>query len=283
MTVLGKILVILNLVFALVVGGLVVVVYSRSTNWEQAFKRADEQAKAARAAADFYAEEVKKAHDAAKTYEGDADKNVQEKDKVVEDFKRQVADARDKSDKAEKLAADVQRQVIVAQTDVAAAQEHVKVLEASNQKLTDLNKQALVDYNKLNQEATTYQLEAKALRDRNLVITKQLKQAEEMIKQKGTTTTVSNVGVGTAPSLPPENVEGRVTQVDEQHGLLAISIGSDSNIEKGQTLDAWRIEGNNTKYLGTVKIMDVRAKESVARPDTKQVQLKVGDYVGLVR
>ena len=43
MTILGKILVILNLVFALVVGGLIVVVYSRSSNWEAAYKIKDEE------------------------------------------------------------------------------------------------------------------------------------------------------------------------------------------------------------------------------------------------
>src|SRR5207302_935288 len=89
MTILGKILVILNLVFALVVGGLVVVMYSRSTNWEAAYHREKDKYEAARLAADQNADEAKKAVDRQKTYEADQDKLVKDKEKVVQDVTRQ--------------------------------------------------------------------------------------------------------------------------------------------------------------------------------------------------
>ena len=41
MTIVGKILVFVNLVFSLVVGGLVMMVYMTRTNWEDAFNKAN--------------------------------------------------------------------------------------------------------------------------------------------------------------------------------------------------------------------------------------------------
>src|SRR5205823_183634 len=76
MTVLGKILVILNLVFAIVVGGLLVVVYSRHTNWEAAYKVKKEEFEAAQISRKQYEEDAKQARDAQKTFEADQRKLV---------------------------------------------------------------------------------------------------------------------------------------------------------------------------------------------------------------
>ena len=49
MTIVGKVLVFVNLVFSLVVGGLVMMVYLTSTNWEDAYKKKDAQYQAVNA------------------------------------------------------------------------------------------------------------------------------------------------------------------------------------------------------------------------------------------
>jgi hypothetical protein len=70
------------------------------------------------------------------------------------------------------------------------------------------------------------------------------------------------------PHNPPaENVEGVIQRVEEPTGLLTISIGSDAGLAKGHTLELFRLvhEPGQSKYLGTVRILDVKAKEAVAQ------------------
>jgi hypothetical protein len=278
MTILGKILVILNLVFALVVGGLVVVVYSRSTNWEAAYKKQKENYEAARYTADQNVDEVKKVRDAQKNFEADLAKVIKDKDAEIQAItgQRDNAIVALRTEK-EKLAG-AQRELQVAQSDVSTAQKEKSVLEAALTESDGLNKKLVGDFNELNQRATTAFLDNKSLRERNLALAKQVKEYEIMIKDKGTTTAINP----SAPprTYPPTNVEGLVTQSDDRNGLFSISIGSDSGIEKGQTLDAWRIDGTKPQYLGTIKILDVRAKEAVARTEKDRVQVRVGDHVG---
>jgi hypothetical protein len=67
---------------------------------------------------------------------------------------------------------------------------------------------------------------------------------------------------------PAENVEGVVNSIDDS-GLLTISIGSDAGLAKGHTLELFRISSSapsKSKYLGTIRILEAKAKESVAQP-----------------
>jgi hypothetical protein len=280
MTILGKILVILNLVFALVVGGLLVVVYSRSTNWEAAFKKRDEEYKAARVAAAQGAEDATKALADQKSYEAGVKKRLEDEEGIRKDLADKLEKANKDIESAKKDLAIAQREVEVVRDDNKRLMSEKQLNEDAANLRDEQNAKLLADYNKLNQEATSYKILNESLRQRNIEIAKQLKADEDIIKAQGLAHGGATPGAA-APSYPPANVEGRVTQVDEQHGLLSISVGGDNGIEKDQIMDVWRIESNNNaRYLGTVKILDVRAKEAVARPEKDRVQLKVGDHVG---
>ncbi|HEY7311021.1 MAG TPA: hypothetical protein VH643_16775 [Gemmataceae bacterium] len=77
-------------------------------------------------------------------------------------------------------------------------------------------------------------------------------------------------GRETKPRNPPaENVEGLVKRVEESSGLMTIGIGSDAGLAKGHTLELFRLDAetpSKSKYLGTVRILEVKAKEAVAQP-----------------
>jgi hypothetical protein len=66
---------------------------------------------------------------------------------------------------------------------------------------------------------------------------------------------------------PPENVEGVVNSVDSSSGLVTISIGSDAGLRKGHTLEVFRLPADpkQSKYLGTLRILEVSAKEAVGQ------------------
>ncbi len=52
-------------------------------------------------------------------------------------------------------------------------------------------------------------------------------------------------------------------------GLVTINIGSDAGLAKGHTLELFRLHAENpsqSKYLGTLRILDVKATEAVGQP-----------------
>jgi hypothetical protein len=66
---------------------------------------------------------------------------------------------------------------------------------------------------------------------------------------------------------PPDNIEGMV-KVADSSGLIKISIGSDAGLTKGHTLEVFRLSAvaTQSKYLGTVRILEVTPNEAVAQP-----------------
>jgi hypothetical protein len=80
---------------------------------------------------------------------------------------------------------------------------------------------------------------------------------------------------------PAENVEGLVKQVDSS-GLMVISIGSDAGLTKGHTLELFRLaeQPSKSKYLGTIRILEAKPKESVGQPVGRMAETpQVGDRV----
>jgi hypothetical protein len=80
----------------------------------------------------------------------------------------------------------------------------------------------------------------------------------------------------------PIDIEGHVLQIDERSGLLKLSVGSDSGLQPGQMLEVFRLSRvpNGSKYLGTIRVTDVGPKEAVAQPVGRMTdRLQPGDQV----
>ena len=80
---------------------------------------------------------------------------------------------------------------------------------------------------------------------------------------------------------PPDSVEGLVRQVDPG-GLVEITLGSDAGLLKGHTLEVFRLSSvpEQSKYLGTIRIIDVSATEAVGQPMGRLAgPIQVGDHV----
>src|SRR5207244_299438 len=60
-------------------------------------------------------------------------------------------------------------------------------------------------------------------------------------------------------------VEGTVESVDASTGMVTISVGSDAGVAKGMRLDVFRL-APTARYLGKLDVVEVRARQSVARP-----------------
>ena len=78
---------------------------------------------------------------------------------------------------------------------------------------------------------------------------------------------------------PSTWLEGVVKATDAQTGYITISIGSDSGLSKGDTLEVYRLRPDPA-YLGIVEVIAVRADQAVAKPASRvRSVIQVGDRV----
>jgi hypothetical protein len=301
MTKVGKILVFINLVFSLAVGWLIIQVYTASSNWHEGYKKrdadyqvADASAKAATADkqallnekmkfenplaalagikdGDSAEEKERKVRQALETMRTDLAAKVAELDKANLDLRKE----KEKTVKSDAIIEASKAEVASRQADVEKMRA---TLVAEVQKNIDLVKEASKDRDR----ATAAELEAKSFRDRNARLEGQLQEmAKDLARVKANLGATAAQGNRGGKNPPAENVQGRVKVVDNS-GLIKLSIGSDATLQRGHTLEVFRL-GNtpaDAKYLGTLRIIEVSPTEAVAQPMGKlNDQLRPGDIV----
>lgn len=271
MTPVGKVLVFLNLVFSLAVGAFVVMIYVARAHWVDEYKKLENRNTVLTADARTYQSELQKAQaDAsAQIAKKDAElKNAQQDldaaSRTITQLRKDLGEAQTKSQHEVALSS-------IYTSEVGKRQEDVGQLRATLQKERD-NNNALVKQNaELRDQATVAQIERRTVQEQNSRMEKQLQQmAKDMarVRASGGATLTARAG-GKNP--PPENVEGLVKNTDSRDGvtLMTLTIGSDAGLTKGHTLELFRINPSSptqSKYLGTVRILDAEAHQAVAQP-----------------
>jgi hypothetical protein len=310
MTAVGKILVFFTLIFSLIDGAFVVVVYISQTHWaaeNNDLKKRYEVADASNAA---YQTELKKASDYAKSFndqvlrDGDLEKaaNLKADDdqptklkKIKDVIKATLADAdvqkglaakarQDWSDAMQKLTAS-DAVVTAKNAEVEKRQEESKMTRELLAAETKKNLEAVVALGKEHDDAVAQHILAASAQARMTQL------AEENDRLAKDNQKLMAGGAGTAPvsaprtdrAVPPTvNVQGRIREVDPS-GLVRISLGSDAGLVKGNTLEVYRLNTQApdlSKYLGRIKIIQVTATEAVAEPVRKTAgPLQIGDQV----
>jgi hypothetical protein len=279
MTVLGKILVIVNFVFSLVAFGLIIFVHAASTNWH--------------AQADLNAKALKVAQDNSETYKLEAEaarKDENEKvvkakteyDRVKAERDRLAQDTKDWQNRYQQALAqgkstDSSREGVTAELArrKAEVEQMNALLAARDKRMIDLEKEK----KELRDRAVTNEISARSEQERNMQLLAQLETMTKEIQRLQASGTSTGVA-GSEKNPPPEDVEGVVKASDPQSGYITITIGSDAGLSKGNTLEVYRLKPD-PKYLGTVRILDVRANEAVAKlvGSARRGQIQVGDHV----
>jgi hypothetical protein len=282
MTALGKIFVIINLLFSLVVAGFIVAVYARSTNWHDA---ADKWQKAAQVAdASRQATEGEMA-----TVQKDAAARVAAKDQEIEGLKKAVETEKSATQVARTELENVRK---AGGKDTSTVQALQAELEKRKDEVTGMEKQVaekdkqilglLDDKNKANDAKVAAEIKANSYQGKAERMEARLRETEvELVKLRRTGGGAAGAGglsmVSTA-NPPPQDVEGIVTETSPRGDLVRISVGSDAGLAKGHTLDLFRT--NPPQYLGQIRLTDVRAHEAVGVPvDKLKYPVKKGDLV----
>jgi hypothetical protein len=277
MTVLGKILVFANLVFGLLVCGLIVVVYVARTNWKTGYDEYKNNYNVLNSRFATLKEEMateqRKGQEEATRLQGEVDKATKAAEaehNAHEATKRAFADESKKgvgeSSSVQQLKADIDRrnaEVKTLEDAVKGKDEQInKMVQASN-KLRDERVAAVIKANSLDQRVNQLVAQLEATTKENV-----------RLRRSGGSVAGSTVS---SENPPPQNVEGLIKQVDPS-GLVTLSIGSDAGLARGHTLDVFRL--SPAQYLGQIRLTDVRANEAVGRPVGRMKgPVQVGDRV----
>jgi len=307
MTVVGKILVFVNLVFSLVVGGLVLVVFSTRTNWEDYSTKLKAQYDVVNAERQQTADEKDRLQaENAKVkqeYENALVALARGNDKELKDMRaagtvavlQQAVAARDQAQQELKTARDelttIQQNNLKNNGDTAAAQaasgarkDQIKELENQIGAARTENQKLIKVANDANSKRIEAEVAARTLEGRNAQLEDQVRDlARELARGKtGAAPTVVTRRRG-EENPPMDNVEGRIVRADPTSDLVTISVGSDAGLAQGHTLKVFRLDRRipeNSKYLGTIEILSVEPHLAVGRPLKRTGQeLKPGDRV----
>lgn len=282
MNLLGKILVLANLVFCLITAALISWAYAARTNWHAYAKKLEGSLA------------LQKAN--VETIEGEAREARQQFDKSIlareEKLKRTEAEREGFRLQAEQdqgqYQAERKKNDIAAINQQSATREletrqqevdYLKGLKASqDKKMAELEREKT----ELRNRAVGADINLKASEERNSSLLTQLETLTKEVERIRAGGTGRPAG-GSNIKPPPANVQGTVKAVDRSGGsspLVTITIGSDSGLSAGNTLDIFRLDPE-ARYVGVLQILSVRPNEAVGRPMGRTTSpIQVADRVG---
>ena len=284
MNYIGKILVILNLVFVLVLAGFLVVYSATKDNWYAKYKNLQDEMKSAeiivgaegRSLQNLANENKKLAQEQATARQEVTDlKTVNEAQKATYDAKLADSDMRAKD-------ADLTAQRALAEKERHSKENQGLLVVIKQRDEYIVNQQA--DLVKYRNEAVAHESTAKNNADRLAQALERNAELERDLVKKS-----SGPGGGDAipargrPNPPTVYVEGKVESIHPQDAdLVQLTVGSDKGLSKNQTLEVYRFEPK-AQYLGMIRIVDVTPHQAVGRLErvgtANRTPLRVGDTV----
>ncbi|HLW67109.1 MAG TPA: hypothetical protein VKS79_17475 [Gemmataceae bacterium] len=274
MTVLGKILVFVNLVFSLAVAGLIVTVFMTRTNWRNGYDEVKKElsiSEASRAADQASYKSIVEAKEAANTQL--EQKNVALQNDILALNGRVTA-----------LQADLAQQKTLANTEqsnnVASTREMQKLQTERDmlaEQKTERDKRILaleksiVDHRN---EAVSARIQSNSLNER---LQKMMMQVEVLTRENSQLKASGAVATNAYKPAPVE-VKGQVTGVADN--LVTVSLGSDHGLSVGTILQAYRLSPS-AQYLGTVTITNIETHRAAGRftPAVRNATIMKGDTV----
>jgi hypothetical protein len=269
MTIVGKILVFVNLVFSIVVGAFAIFSYTARYNYDVQFKELGKNYKTANANAEQFYQEWQKAKSDADSRVAAVEGRLKALLEENEGYKTQLAGAAKHLADADSRTAQAETTAKAAQVDVARRQADAEKLRETLAVEISRNTTLVRNENVMRDRAVAAEIQTKSLTTRLAALESQLQEeAKELARVKQNVGASSRGTVASGANPPPENVEGLVKTADPTAGLLQLTIGSDSGLAKGHTLELFRLSSipSQSKYLGRVRILEVSPHEAVAQP-----------------
>lgn len=283
MNIVGKILVILNLVFALIVGGFMIFHSATGANYREKYVALEREMQVAQKSYENSGVTLGKYDLQNKKIEQERDTARQELADAQTLLKAQEASAKAKLDEAELRAkdADLTAQRILAEKERYAKQELAMLQIIKQRDDTIVAQQA--DIVKFRNAAVAQESAFRAAQDR---LEQQLTRNAELEKTIAKMSTGGASGDGAIVkglSNPPTvYVAGKIELIHKEDAtLVQVSVGSDKGLTKNHTLEVYRLDP--PLYLGMLRIVDVQPHQAVGRLERvgtgNRTPLRVGDNV----
>jgi hypothetical protein len=279
MTLTGKILVFLNLVFSCVFLGFSVSVFQSRIDTQKAVLDAKSKLEVeskAKANAERVVEGLKNDVSAAKKERDD----IEKKSKEAKDQDSKLAAAQ--QEQIEKLRLQLtpstQRLENAAEEQNRRAEEATQ-LRKDREDLIKKNAKLTEDLLKSRDDGAQMKNDKESLQAKNEQLLRQISQMTNFIASKGMTLPAQEDLETMAEVPPPPEVKGIVRKVDATGKFIQISLGADDGIRNGQLLHVWRNKPN-AKYIGTARITLTEATTAVAKPESMAGPVLPNDEIG---
>ncbi len=298
MTVVGKILAIMNLVFSLVVASFLVVDYKARTHWADGYEKLKKRYEVVQAASTTFQAEANRLtkerqdlHNSLRVAGGKdleiknpedndrvgklAAKLLDDRRKALDELKADLARERELVAQERKKVGQYQSAAVAYVEEIKRRQEDVEKMRVILKDETDKNTRLVRDTNEMRDRAVAAEIESRSFRDMNGRLEAQLQDMARDLTRLKTTSTGGGVARGVNP--PPDNIEGLVRRADGN--LVTITIGSDAGLVRGHTMEVFRY-GQNPRYIGRIKIVEVTATQAVGQAAGRMTApMQAGDHV----
>ena len=277
MTFVGKILVIVIMVFALLFLGISTVVFTTHTNWKEATSK--EKEKVTKANAEIQAlkaqlEGAKKDLDRAKAdhatqitlKENDIKKLTDEN----QTFSNDVAMTRGKLEVAQESAK-------TALTEAAADRAATDQLRALKAEVDKQSNEYKLQQTELNDKIREQERQIQTIDENNKDLRDRVARYSTLLRKNGLSDDISTVKGLESPPI----VQGEVARIDAKNTQMEITLGSNDGIVAGHELFLFRTKPQ-AQYLGKVKILSTDPNQAVAKVIGRTVngiKIKEGDIV----
>lgn len=268
MNIIGKMLVIFNLIFALVVGGFLIIDVATRQNWKDYATKLENELKISRMNNESMLAKLEKLNTQVNDAQGD-------RDRADEKLQLDIGIMKTKIDEAEQRTRDEEAKAKMADAGRQELLGNNSRLSQENKDLHDLlkKKDEIIlgmegDIKTYRQEAFYHLQVAKSMQSRNENLLKLNRDISRKLAEKeATPLATALVKDPNQPNPPPAYVKGVVVQVNLKEGsptLAQVSIGSDHGLSEGHTLDVYRMAPKAT-WLGTMRLVDVHPHKAVGQ------------------
>jgi chromosome segregation ATPase len=273
MNIVGKILVILNLLFALVVGGFLIIDVARRTNWKNEIENRDRDLRSAYISIKTHEETSLRLHNELKTARDQLKRTAQTgiatDNKLSDEIKAYEI-------RLVNMKQDIEEAKLVAAKALKESERYIEEIALLKKTVTNRDTDILALNEKYQEKQKEHMAEkerADALQARAASLMEDLRYARRKLAEfeaRGGSATGVVPASGNAKNLyqanpPPKKVKGKIERIDSQdRSLVEVNVGLDDGVDKNHTLEVYR-KSPNPEYLGMILILDSEAHKARGR------------------
>ena len=260
MTFVGKILVIVIMIFAVIFLGISTVVFSTSTDWKKATETArgevqKQQSKNQELTAQLDA--AKKDLTAAKASHEAAKKEMDNRIAALDADSKQRQDEITQSRTALEVA---QQSTKTSLDEATALRQETTLLRDQKSAVEDQANKYKIRQTELNDQIRILTRERDVAKENNKDLRDRVARFSTLLRSKGLSDDITNIKGLESPPI----VHGEILRVDAQNKKVEISIGSDDGLVPGHELYLYRVKPR-PEYLGKIKILSTDPDQAVGQ------------------